>query len=69
MIQNAFIRLVDLTNGSEICRFDLSENYSGMTAMIFGEVARVGGEWQFNAIGQPTTDNDISSLARRYGLR
>ena len=40
-----------------------------MTAMIFGEVVRVGGEWQFNAIGQPTTDNDIGSLAARYGLR
>ena len=37
--------------------------------MIFGEVVRIGNEWQFNAIGQPTNDNDISSLAARYGLR
>ena len=69
LIRNAFIRLVDADTGREICKYNLSENYSGMTAMIFGEVARVGGEWQFNAIGQPTTDNDITALARRYGFR
>ena len=69
LIRNAFIRLVDADTGREICKYNLSENYSGMTAMIFGEVVRVGNEWQFNAIGQPTTDNDIGSLAARYGLR
>lgn len=68
-ITNKRIIFIDADTGREICKYNLSENYSGMTAMIFGEVARVGGEWQFNAIGQPTTDNDITSLARRYGLR
>jgi stress response protein SCP2 len=68
MIRNAFIRLVDADSNSELCRYDLSENYQGMTAMIFGEVYRKDGEWKFNAIGQPTTDNDILSIAVRYGL-
>ena len=56
MIQNAFIRLVNLSNNSEICRFNLSENYYGMTGMVVGEIYRYNGEWKFNAIGQPVQD-------------
>ncbi len=66
MIQNAFIRLVDARNGSEMCRYDLTENYSGMTALIFGEVYRRDGEWKFNAIGQGTNDNSVGELVKRY---
>lgn len=66
MIQNAFIRICDSETGKELCRYNLSENYDAMTAMIFGEIYRYNGTWKFNAIGQPTNDNDISSLARRY---
>ena len=44
MIQNAFIRIVDARNGQELCKFNLSENYNGMTAMIFGEAYRHNGE-------------------------
>lgn len=40
MIQNAFIRLVDARNNNEMCRYNLSENYDNMTAMIFGEIYR-----------------------------
>ena len=68
MISNAFIRICDADNGTELCKYNLSENYDRMTAMVFGEIYRYGSEWKFNAIGQPTTDNDIASLARRYGL-
>lgn len=66
MIQNAFIRLVDARNNSEMCIYNLTENYSGMTAMLFGEVYRYNGEWKFNAIGQGTNDGDIGAFARRY---
>jgi stress response protein SCP2 len=66
MIQNAFIRICDAETNKELCRYNLSENYSGMTAMIFGEIYRYNGKWKFNAIGQPTQDNDISALARRF---
>jgi len=66
MIQNAFIRIVDNDNNSELCRFNLSENYDNMTAMIFGEIYRLDGEWKFNAIGQGTTDNSVRELAQRY---
>lgn len=66
MIKNAFIRLVDETTGNEICKYDLSENYSGKTAMIFAELYRKDNEWKFNAIGQGTTDGSISALVKRY---
>ena len=66
LIQNAFIRLVDGRNNTEMCRYNLTDDYSGMTAMIFGEVYRHNGEWKFNAIGQGTTDPGIGELANRY---
>ena len=66
MIQNAFIRLVDARNNNEMCIYNLTENYSGQTALLFGEVYRYQGEWKFNAVGQGTTDNSIGDFARRY---
>ena len=66
MIQNSFIRIVDGRNGQELCRYNLSENYDGMTAMIFGEVYRNNGEWKFNAVGQATTDPGLPELCKRY---
>ncbi len=66
MIQNAFIRLVDNRTGSEMCRYNLTENYAGMTSMIFGELYRHNGEWKFNAMGQGTNDPGLGELARRF---
>ena len=66
MIRNAFIRLVDSRNNGEICRYNLTEDYGGMTAMIFGEVYRNGNEWKFSAIGQGTNDSGIAELIKRY---
>ena len=66
MIKNAFIRLVDARNNSEMCIYNLTENYSGKTAMLFGEVYRYNGEWKFNAIGQGTGDGSIGDFAQRY---
>jgi len=66
MIQNAFIRIIDGKNNKELCRYNLTDDYSGMTAMIFGEVYRHNGEWKFNAIGQGTTDPNLEKLVERY---
>ena len=66
MIENAFIRLVDARNNNELCKYNLTENYSGMTAMIFGEVYRHNGEWKFNAIGQGTKDPGLGELCQRW---
>lgn len=66
MIKNAFIRIVDASNNTEICRYNLTDDYSGMKAMIFGEVYNSNGEWKFNAIGQGTQDDGLSQLANRF---
>lgn len=66
MIRNAFIRIVDFKSNKEMCRYNLTDDYSNMTAMIFGEIYRHNNEWKFNAIGQGTRDASISDLAKRY---
>ena len=67
LIRNAFIRIVDMSNNSEICRFNLSEDYSDMTGIIVGEVYRRNGEWRFNAVGQGVREaSRLGSLIRMY---
>ena len=66
LIENAFIRLVDGKNDQEILKYNLTEDYSGMTAMIFGEIYRYNGEWKFGAIGQGTRDSGIGEMAARF---
>ena len=66
MIKNAFIRLVDERDGKEVCRYNLSESYDNMTAMVFGEVYHHNGDWKFNAVGQGPQDEGLGQLAQRY---
>ena len=66
MIKNAYIRIMDGKSGKELCRYNLTDDYSNMTAMIFGEVYRHGSEWKFNAVGQGTTDAGINELIKRF---
>ena len=66
MIENAFIRIVDARGNRELCKYNLSENYDGMTAMIFGEIYRHNGEWKFSAVGQATKDPGLGELANRF---
>ena len=67
MIQNAFIRLVNMDNNQEICRYNLSENYNNMTGLVVGEIYRKGSEWKFNAIGQPVREaSRLDSLISLY---
>ena len=66
MVQNAFIRVVDESNNSEICRYNLTDNYSGKTGLIFGELCREDGEWKFNAVGEGFLASYISDVAARF---
>jgi stress response protein SCP2 len=66
MIQNAFIRIVDMDTNNEICRFDLTEKYDGKKSMIFGEVVKQNDAWQFNALGEGTTDDSLGALMKRF---
>ncbi|MDH6284122.1 TerD family protein [Prescottella agglutinans] len=64
---NAFIRIVDRNTGVELARYDLSEDASTETAMIFGEVYRNGAEWKFRAVGQGYASG-LAGIARDYGV-
>ena len=67
MIRNAFIRIVDLSTRTEICRFNLTEDYSGKTGMVVGEIYKHEGEWKFNAIGQGVTGaSRVTKLLEMY---
>lgn len=66
MIENAFIRVCDAETAQELCRYNLSESYDNMTAMVFGELYRYDGGWKFNAIGQATQDNSVGDLSKRF---
>lgn len=67
MVSNAFIRIVNKKTGREVARFDLSEDASTNTAMIFGEVYRYNNEWKFRAVGQGY-DGGLGALARGFGV-
>lgn len=67
LIRNAFIRIVDLKGNTELCRFNLTEDYSGMTGVVVGELYRRNGEWKFNAIGQGVQNaSRLASLINLY---
>ncbi|MFN4317479.1 TerD family protein [Acinetobacter parvus] len=67
-IANAFIRVVNQDSGIEIVRFDLAEDYSTETAMVFGEVYRHNGEWKFRAVGQGYTGG-LAAMCQQYGIQ
>ena len=67
-VRNAFVRLVNDETHAEILRFDLSEDYSTETAMVFGEIYRRNGEWKFRAIGQGYTGG-LYALCTQYGVK
>ena len=53
MVENSYVRIFDEErNEKEICRFNLKENGSTVTSVIFAELYKVSGEWQFKAIGE-----------------
>ncbi|MCF8572007.1 TerD family protein [Gordonia sp. HY002] len=66
-VRNAFIRVVNRANGSEIARYDLTEDASTETAMVFGELYRNGAEWKFRAIGQGYASG-LAGIARDFGV-
>ncbi|MGW4339492.1 TerD family protein [Rhodococcus koreensis] len=66
-VRNAYIRVVDQANGTELARYDLSEDASTETAMVFGELYRHGAEWKFRAIGQGYASG-LAGIARDYGV-
>jgi tellurium resistance protein TerD len=67
-IANAFIRVLNQDTGIELVRFDLGEDYSTETAMVFGEVYRHGSEWKFRAVGQGYSGG-LAAMCQQYGIQ
>ncbi len=66
-VANAFIRIVNQVNDTELARYDLTEDASTETAMIFGELYRRGSEWKFRAVGQGYASG-LRGIALDYGV-
>ncbi len=66
-VRNAFIRIVDRSNGTELARYDLSEDASTETAMVYGELYRNGADWKFRAVGQGYASG-LAGIARDFGV-
>jgi tellurium resistance protein TerD len=67
MVSNAYIRIVDADTNTEIARYDLSEDYSVETALIFGELYLHNNEWKFKAVGQGFAGG-LAGLCANYGI-
>ncbi|GAB2867151.1 TerD family protein [Pseudoduganella ginsengisoli] len=66
-VQKAYVRCVNAANGQEIARFDLSEDGSVETSLVFGEVYRNGSDWKFRAVGQGYKGG-LGPLASSFGV-
>ncbi|NDU74346.1 chemical-damaging agent resistance protein C [Actinomadura sp. DSM 109109] len=66
-VRNAFIRIVNRADGNELARFDLTEDASTETAMVFGELYRHNGEWKFRAVGQGYASG-LAGIAMDFGV-
>jgi stress response protein SCP2 len=66
MIKNAFIRVVNMSNNQEMMKYNLTDNYSGRTALITGEIYRYNNGWKFAAIGEGTNDSSLSLIVKKY---
>ncbi|OEC37941.1 chemical-damaging agent resistance protein C [Pseudomonas sp. 1D4] len=66
-VGNSFIRIMNENSGAEVVRYDLAEDASTETAMIFAELYRNNGEWKFRAVGQGYAGG-LKALANGYGM-
>jgi tellurium resistance protein TerD len=66
-VRNAFIRIVNSADNAELARYDLTEDASTETAMVFGELYRSGAEWKFRAVGQGYASG-LAGIARDFGI-
>ena len=67
-VNNSFVRIYNEQNGQEILRYDLEEDFSIETAVVFGELYRHNGEWKFNALGSGY-QGGLAALCASYGIQ
>ncbi len=66
-VSNAYIRIVNNSDGAELIRYDLGEDYSVETAIVVGELYRHGAEWKFAAVGAGFSGG-LAALCQNFGL-
>ncbi len=66
-VRNAYIRVVNQADNTELARYDLSEDASTETAMVFGELYRNGADWKFRAVGQGYASG-LRGIASDFGV-
>ena len=66
-VSNAFVRIFDENTGEELLRYDLGEDFSIETAVVFGELYKNADEWKFNAIGSGY-QGGLAALCNMYGI-
>ena len=69
MIKNAYIRMTDAKNNSEIARYNLSDDYRGRTTLLVGLIYRYEGTWKFSAIGEGTNDTGLNDMKKNLERR
>ncbi|MEN0056901.1 MAG: TerD family protein [Mucilaginibacter sp.] len=50
-VRDSYIRIIDELTGSEVCKYELGEDFSIETAIEFGRLYRRNGQWKFEASG------------------
>lgn len=68
MIKDAYIRIIDCSNNTELVSFKMTEYYSNVTSMMIGELYLYNGKWKFNAIGNGVA-RDLAGLCELYGVQ
>ena len=66
MIRNAFIRIVNPLNSQALIHYNLTDDYSGKTSLIVGEIYRNGNDWKFAAVGTGTNAGSLGEVVKSY---
>ncbi len=68
LVDNSYIRLVNQETGEEILRYDLGEDFSTQTSVVFAEIYKNNGEWRFKAVGEGY-EKELDALCEEYGIQ
>jgi tellurium resistance protein TerD len=67
LVENAYVRLVDLDSNKELVRYNLTENADKKDAIIIGELTRSTTAWVFRPRGE-TFEGGLYQVARSFGV-
>lgn len=65
-VRNSYIRIVDDSNGQEVAKYELGEDFSIETAVEFGRLYKRNGQWKFEASGIGYKEDLAFFLSKYY---